>query len=135
MIKREISRFFLVGITAVGLAYIIYYGLLLKGIHVNIANGMGYVAGTAFSFFANKSWTFLNDAPASHVIGKFTLLHIGSLFANVSTNWTVLIFLENTQYSIQIAFFSGIVVSTVINFIGMKIFVFSELPIQGRIRG
>lgn len=135
MIKRELSRFFLVGITAVALAYSIYYGLLLEGTHVNIANGIGYVGGTAFSFFANKSWTFLNNAPTSKLIGKFTLLHIGSLFANVSTNWTVLIFLGNAQYSIQVAFISGIVISTVINFIGMKIFVFSESLIQGRIRG
>ena len=125
MIRRELLRFVLVGITAVALAYMIYRSLLLLGISVNIANGVGYIAGTTLSFFANKTWTFLNDASVSHTIGKFVVLHVGSLIANVLVNSIVLSLLINQPYSVGLAFLSGIVVSTAINFTGMKFFVFS----------
>lgn len=124
MIRRELLRFALVGIAAVALAYVIYRGLLLLGVSVNMANGIAYVVGTMLSFVANKTWTFLNDASISHSIGKFVVLHVGSLLANILVNATALSLLINKLYSVELAFLSGIAVSTVVNFIGMKFFVF-----------
>lgn len=124
MIRRELPRFMLVGITAVVIAYVIYRILLLSSINVNWANGVGYVTGTAFSFFANKSWTFFSVGPAVNVIGKFVVLHIGSLIANILVNWFVLSLLIGKPLAIELAFSAGIFVSTIINFIGMKFFVF-----------
>lgn len=124
MIRRELPRFGLVGITAVGFAYVVYRILLLAGINVNIANGIAYITGTAFSFFANKSWTFLNASPAVNVIGRFVVLHMGSLVANVLVNWIALFLLIDQPFAIGLAFLAGIFVSTIINFMGMKFFVF-----------
>lgn len=124
MIRRELPRFGLVGITAVAFAYVIYRILLLADINVNIANGIGYITGTTFSFFANKSWTFLSASPAVNVIGRFVVLHMGSLVANVLVNWIALFLLIDYPFAIGLAFLAGIFVSTIINFMGMKFFVF-----------
>lgn len=125
MIRQELIRFVLVGITAVALAYVIYRGLLLVDVNVNIANGIAYIAATTLSFFANKTWTFLNNATISHTIGRFVALHVGSLIANVFVNSIVLSWLIDQPFSVGLAFLSAIAVSTVINFTGMKFFVFS----------
>ena len=125
MIGRELARFTLVGITAVAIAYVIYRIFLKVGLDVSLANGIAYITGTTFSFFANKSWTFFNAASATDVIGKFALLHFGSLVANVVVNWVALSLLLGMSLAIELAFLAGISTSTIINFCGMKFFVFS----------
>ncbi len=125
MIRRELTRFTLVGITAVAIAYVIYRLFLKAGLDVNLANTIAYVTGTTFSFFANKSWTFFNVASAVDVVGRFALLHLGSLVANVVVNWIVLSLLIGASLAIELAFLAGISASTIINFCGMKFFVFS----------
>jgi putative flippase GtrA len=125
MIGRELARFTLVGITAVAIAYVIYRIFLKVGLDVSLANGIAYITGTTFSFFANKSWTFFNAASPTDVIGKFALLHFGSLVANVVVNWVALSLLLGMSLAIELAFLAGISTSTIINFCGMKFFVFS----------
>lgn len=126
MIRQQMTRFVLVGVTAVALAYVIYRGLLLVGVNVNIANAIAYIAATALSFFANRTWTFLNNATISDTIGKFVALHVCSLIANVLVNSVVLSWLIDQPFSVGLAFLTAIAVSTAINFTGMKFLVFSE---------
>lgn len=125
MIGRELARFTLVGITAVAIAYVIYRIFLKAGLDVGLANGIAYIMGTTFSFFANKSWTFFNAASAMDIIGKFAVLHFGSLVANVIVNWVALSLFSGMSFAIEVSFLAGISASTIINFCGMKFFVFS----------
>jgi putative flippase GtrA len=124
VIKKELFRFALVGISTVAIAYMIYRGLASLGLDKNISNGTAYACGVFLSFFANKTWTF-NSANNSHTSFRFLLLHCGSLFACVSINAIAYHLLGALTYKFEIAFLLSIMTSTLINFVGMKFYVFS----------
>jgi putative flippase GtrA len=124
MIAREIFRFTLVGTSTVVVAYIIYLSLTSLGLDIDIANGLAYTCGVFISFFANKSWTF-NSSHNSLTVLRFLALHVASLFSCVLINALAYDLFAGIAYQFEIAFLLGIMTSTVINFSGMKFFVFA----------
>lgn len=126
MIKREVLRFSLVGISTVTVAYIIYRTLVFSGLDRDISNGLAYGFGVFLSFFANKYWTFKNKKKSHQVLVQFLILHVFSLFACVFINSIAFINLANNIFRFEIAFLLGIATSTLLNFIGMKYFVFRK---------
>ena len=126
MIRRELTRFTLVGLTAVAIAYVIYRLFLKAGLDVNLANAIAYITGTHISFFLRINPGHFSMLHAADVVGRFALLHLGSLVANVVVNWIALSLLIGASLAaIELAFLAGISTSTIINFCGMKFFVFS----------
>jgi putative flippase GtrA len=133
VIKRELVRFALVGVATVTIAYIIYRTLVFFGLDRDISNGIAYAVGVCISFFLNKSWTFSNKKRSHQVIIQFLVLHIFSLFACVFVNSIAFTELTNEPFRVEIAFIFGIATSTLLNFIGMKYFVFRKSRhIQGK---
>ena len=126
MIKKEVLRFSIVGVSTVTVAYIIYRTLVFYGINRDISNGLAYCFGVCLSFFANKSWTFNSKKKSHQVLVQFLILHVFSLFACVFINSIAFINLANNIFRVEIAFLLGIATSTLLNFIGMKYFVFKK---------
>ena len=95
---------------------------------VDTAKATGFLVGTLFAYFANRFWTFGHK---SHITGsawRFSALYVSTLGANVLINALALKLLADVVASIQLAFLLATGVSACLNFLGMKLFVFKQIP-------
>ena len=125
MIKNELTIFLLVGSLTVLvdlLAYSALVGAELLGIDTSKA--VSFMLGTVFAYLANRSWTFGRKVHASGSSFRFIMLYSVTLGANVFVNGLVLELFSGYVLVIDGAFLIATVVSAILNFIGMKWFVF-----------
>ena len=120
-LKREMSRFLVAGFCAVGTDMGSYF-LLLKVLPHDYSKGISLLLGTIVAYFINKYWTFEKKTNSSGEMGKFALLYLSTFGANVLVNRIVLNLFQSTLY----AFLMATGVSTVLNFIGQKWWVFKR---------
>ncbi|WP_367575912.1 GtrA family protein [Pseudomonas oryzihabitans] len=126
MIKREIVIFLFVGMLTVFVDFLTYQGLMkAEFMPIYFAKTAGFLAGTLFSYFANKFWTFGQKTYVSGSVWRFSLLYIATLLVNVFINSTALRF-TSTLMSFLVA--TG--VSAMLNFLGMKFFVFKPARVS-----
>lgn len=118
-IKKELKRFLVAGLSAVGTDLGIYY-LLLNFLESYIAKGISFLAGTIVAFVINKYWTFEKKEKSYIEMIRFSILYSLTLGVNVLTNKLVL---DNSGIVI-LSFIIATGVSTVLNFIGQKFWVF-----------
>jgi putative flippase GtrA len=127
MIRRELGFFVVNGLISVAIAYGVYRGLIANGMMIEVANGIAYLAGMAYGFFANKHLAFRDGGAVSlGKVARYGLLHTGTLLVNVGINSAVLDILRGQPGYLPAAFFAAITVSTVLNFLGMKFWVFKH---------
>lgn len=126
MIRREASIFLVVGVTTVLIDFSVYTLLTrLVGVPVDIAKAISFLAGTVFAYFANRFWTFSAAQPSANSVVRFAVLYGSTLGANVLINKLLLQALAHLPFCTQAAFVGATGTSAVLNFIGMKWFVFS----------
>ena len=130
MIKKELPMFVVVGIITVIIDFIVYNVLVeFRLSDVNVAKGVGFVSGTIFSYFMHRIWTFSHKTHKPGTVWRYVLLYMSSLGVNVSINSFVLNLSFEFQFIILLAFIVATAASTILNFIGMKWFVFKETPV------
>ena len=114
----------MVGILTVLIDYLVYF--LSRNLIINTtqAKAFGFISGTVFAFLANRNITFKNHDNIWGHLYKFLILYSGSLFINVTINNSLLNWLTDFQYKVQLSFLLATSISAIINFIGMKYFVF-----------
>lgn len=132
MIRRELLVFLIVGSLTVLLDFLSYRSLLWTGwTGTGVAKASGFIIGTVFAYFANRAFTFGHRTHAPGSAWRFALLYAVSLGANVGVNALVLGLLAGMAMAVQGAFLVATGVSTVLNFLGMKMFVFRDLtPVE-----
>lgn len=118
-LKKELKRFLIAGFSAVGTDLVTYY-ILLNFLSHDVAKSISFLLGTIVAFLINKYWTFEKYDKSYKEIVQFTILYTITLGANVVTNKFVL---EQTD-SVLFAFLVATGVSTVLNFLGQKFWVF-----------
>jgi putative flippase GtrA len=118
-VKKELKRFLVAGISAVGTDLVTYY-ILLNFLSNDVAKTISFLLGTVVAFVINKYWTFEKHEKSYKEIIQFGILYSATLGVNVMTNNVVL------EYSslVFLAFLVATGVSTVLNFIGQKWWVF-----------
>ena len=89
-----------------------------------LVQGHRFHGGTAFAYVANRYWTFNHQAHPTGSHWRFMALYAATLGANVVINTLTLKHLPASQQMVQVAFVAATGVSAVLNFIGMKFFVF-----------
>ena len=130
MIKKELTVFVVIGVITVLIDFIVYIVLVeFRLSDVNVAKGVGFVSGTIFSYFMHRIWTFGHKTHKPGTVWRYVLLYMSTLGVNVSINSFILIFLLEFQFIILLAFLIATGASTIVNFIGMKWFVFKETPV------
>lgn len=116
----EIGRFFIGGSSAVATDSSSYWLLLHWGVPISEAKLSSFVLGSIVGFLINKRWTFRSSRFSWGEIVRYCVLYAITAFANVTVNaWTM----KLTQVGWS-AFFFATAISTVINFLGQKFFVF-----------
>lgn len=118
-IKKELKRFLVAGLSAVGTDLASYY-LLLNFLSHDVAKGISFLLGTIVAYIINKYWTFEKHEKSYTEILKFGVLYSVTLGVNVMTNKIVL---EMTEI-VFLGFLIATGVSMVLNFIGQKWWVF-----------
>jgi putative flippase GtrA len=120
-IQKELKRFLVAGLSAVGTDLGMYY-ILLNFFSTGVSKAISFLLGTIISFIINKYWTFgMNEKSVKEIV-KFGILYSCTLGVNVITNKTII---DNTGL-VSLAFLVATGVSTVLNFIGQKFLVFNE---------
>ena len=117
--KKELKRFLIAGLTAVGTDFITYY-VILNFLHHDIAKTLSFISGTVVAFVVNKYWTFERYEKNYKQIFQFTILYSATLFVNVMVNRLVLDYAE----LVFLAFIIATGASTILNFAGQKWWVF-----------
>lgn len=117
--KKEVLRFLIGGGSAVAVDFIVYH-LLMECISVDLSKAISYVVGATVGFVINKLWTFESKSFRTVEVVKYILLYACSAAVNAGVNRLVLSVFANSL----LAFLCATGVSTVMNFLGQKFFVF-----------
>ncbi len=122
---KQAVRFLIVGVLAVGVDFVVYFGLLrfVPIIPIHISKGLSFICGAFVSFVGHRSFVFAaNDRHPKHQILPFIILYASSLVANNVVNSAIL----NLTHVKILAWFLAICTSTSINYLGMKFIVFKR---------
>ena len=132
-VLSELKKFLAVGMIAVSLDWGIYQALVnFLGLGAVLSKSLSYMIGTMFAFIANGRLVFQSDlAPVNFL--KHLLLYTFSLLANtlLFAYWESKFSFESTVI-LGAALLTSTFVSTVINFLGMRFWVFKKRSIHAR---
>lgn len=118
-LKKELKRFIVAGISAVSTDLITYY-ILLNFLPHSVSKTISFLLGTVVAFVINKYWTFEKHTKSYTEVAKFGFLYLVTLGANVFANAVVLKYFS----LVFLAFLVATGVSTILNFLGQKFWVF-----------
>lgn len=131
MIRRQLLTFLVIGSLTVALDFLCYRALMTwGGTPAGAAKAAGFLTGTVFAYFANRAFTFGSHRHAAGSAWRFGMLYALSLGANVAVNALCLAALQLFAGAVAVAFLAATGVSTCLNFLGMKYFVFPD--VQGQ---
>ncbi len=120
--KKELIRFLIGGGSAVFTDYITYKLFMTAGIDRNVAKGLSFICGSIVGFVINKLWTFESEGFKKDEILRYVMLYTCTACVNALINKIVLMVI-----AVEMAgFLCATGVSTVLNFLGQKYFVFRK---------
>ena len=126
-LNSQLICFLIVGVLAVIIDYLIYQLFLWFAFGYNNSKASGFIAGTIFSYFANRSYTFSQIKWVWGSALRFGILYSFTLGTNVLVNHILLITLVRFHLKVLIAFIFVTSLTASLNFLGMKFFVFRPL--------
>jgi len=124
-LRKQFFIFIIVGITTVSIDYVSYLFIFYLFDIVILAKMIGYMLGTSFSFLANKKWTFADKGKEYNQVVKFLILYIFTMAVNSAVNTLALEFFSGPS-SINKSFVLATMTSAILNFIGMKFYIFTN---------
>jgi putative flippase GtrA len=125
-LRNQVLRFIVTGFVGLFTDVLTYRALVNLSVHVTPAKALGCVAGTVVVFFINRAWTFSSQKKNLTQFVRFSALYATSISINTVINTAVLGVIAQPWL---VAFFAATSVSTIMNFVGLKFFVFSESQI------
>lgn len=127
MIRRELTFFIFNGLVSVAIAYGSYHALVSNGWRIEAANAIAYLSGMGFGFIANNRLTFrCREEVSIRVLMHYASLHLATLLVNVAVNSIAIDILRGLPAHMTTAFIVAITFSTVLNFLGLKYWVFKQ---------
>ena len=120
---RQLARFLAVGGIATLLNSAIFYGLVWMGAHYRLSMAIGFIAGAGLAYLLNSRFTF--DAAGWSLVAatRYLAVNLFSLVAGVACLTTLV---EGLGCGLLLAGFLVICLTTCLNFIGSRLFVFSK---------
>jgi putative flippase GtrA len=114
MMKKELTKYIIVGISAVATDFVTYR-LLLLVVTLSVAKTLSYILGMIVAFKSERN--------VQKDMVKFVSVYMLSLFLNVSINHSILYLFP---FAITFAFIIATGVSVITNYIGQKYWVFKK---------
>lgn len=124
LIKKQFLRFIIIGCSSTFVNYSIFFILFeYFSIYYIIASGTGFVSGVFFGYGFNKSWTFEIKKKTKSYILKYFTIYAFSLFLGLGI---LKLLVEVFGIIPEIANILTIGVTTIVNFSGVKFWVFKK---------
>lgn len=120
--RKELLRFLIGGGSAVLVDFFSYKGLMLLGMDRNLAKGISFLLGSCVGFLINKLWTFESKGFSKGEILRYVILYSCTAVINAWVNKVVIVLFQLEL----LGFLCATGVSTVLNFLGQKFFVFRK---------
>jgi putative flippase GtrA len=124
--RGQVARYLVAGGSAVVVDFILYRGIMWMFDLQLLAKAVGYVGGTIYSFYVNRSFTFKRDSSNREQILSYLFIYVVSMFLNTGINQTGLFLLGTGELGINFSFMTAAVASAAFNFVCMKRFVFKR---------
>ena len=124
MIKQQLVRFLVVGLICTIINYISFF-ILLNFMNINflIASALGYLLGVLLGYSMNRVWTFQHQIKSLLEKLKYLITYLLSLFIGL---FFLKILVINHGFKTEIANIYVILITTILNFLGAKYWVFKE---------
>jgi putative flippase GtrA len=119
--KIQLLKYVIVGGGSVTVDTCSYF-ILLNFLSYSYAKGLSFFLGSLFSYIINNYWTFGLKKLSRKNIFYFYVLYISTFIVNVFINKMVV----EISSSFILAFSFATIVSTVLNYLGQKYWVFSN---------
>lgn len=119
--KKQFYKFIVCGVIAVAVDYGTYY-LLNNYMGHNFSKGISFLVGSIVAYLLNKFWTFESKVFIGKQLLRFLILYMTTLVINVLVNKGIL----NLYNSMLFGFLCATGISTILNFLGQKFWVFKE---------
>lgn len=115
---KRLVKFTVTGIVGTILDFLAFNLVLLLTSNPVLARGVGYVFGTLWAFFVNRSWVFKSQNGISSIV-PFLLVYGSSGFVAVAIQSFL-----NASSIVFITYLISLLVASVMNFLGMRFLVF-----------
>jgi putative flippase GtrA len=123
--QKQLRRFLVVGSLSVLVDFGVYSALATgAGLAVSLAKAFSYLAGVVVGFVLNKRWTFESSRRSWQEATTYLALYAVTLGVNVGCNRLVLSLIGADHRSLAFIMATG--VTTVLNFIGMRLVTFRQ---------
>ena len=119
--KRELLRFLVGGGSGVCVD-LSYKALMMAGLGRSISKGSSFILGSIVGFIINKYWTFESKRCFKGEVLRYIILYSGTAVINTAVNKTVMMIVPAEL----LGFLCATGVSTILNFLGQKYFVFRK---------
>ncbi len=128
---KQVVRFLVVGLTAAIVDWSTYRSVLWLTSIIPFSKGCGFVLGTIYAYVANRFWTFGEHTHhgLDHVY-RFIFVYLSTLALNVAVNSYLLSLMNSFEWRLGFAFIGATLVSSFLNFLGMKFYVFKKQVIK-----
>lgn len=120
--RKELLRFMVGGGCAVLVDLLTYKLLMLPGTERSIAKGISFLLGSCVGFLINKFWTFESGVFSKKEVWRYIILYGCTAVINALVNKGVIALIPIELFG----FLCATGVSTVLNFLGQKFFVFRK---------
>ena len=122
-LTKEVLKFIVVGVFSTIVNYLCFY-ILYEFVHINymISSASGYMLGVLAGYVLNKRWTFKSDSKSKTEIVKYYVVYLISLAISLKA---LELLVTGFGLDPKIAQILVIGISTVINFLGLKLFIFT----------
>jgi putative flippase GtrA len=124
--RGQIARYLVAGGSAVVVDFILYRSIMWMMDLKLFAKAVGYVGGTIYSFYVNRSFTFKRNSSNRAQVFSYLFIYVVSMFLNTGINHTGLLLLGTGEIGINVSFATAAVASAAFNFVCMKRFVFKR---------
>lgn len=120
---NKFIKFGLVGILNTVITIVIFNVLKIFEIDYVIANAIGYVGGMVNSYIWNNKWVFNANSKDISTVGKFIAVNLIVFLINTGI---LILLVDNMSLNESIAQIIALAVTTVINFLGNKLWTFNK---------
>ena len=129
--KKEIITFLIIGTLTVLIDYFFYnFFYFVLNLSISLSKGLSFVLGAIFSYYGNNTWTFSNNLIIGFNVLSFIVLYLTSLSINIYINNQLLSNFPNQFMIYQFAFLFSTIISAMVNYFGMKYYVFNKSKIR-----
>lgn len=120
---EKFIKFGLVGVLNTVITIIVFNILRFIGIDMVVANTMGYICGMANSYLWNNRWVFKSNSKDVGTVIKFIVVNVITMVIN---NCILILLVQKIGINEVIAQGSALILTTVINFMGSKVWIFRK---------